>query len=40
MWLKVPLSNSNNTQSETAVIDAALGALYNNANSPKASPGP
>ncbi len=39
MWLKHSLSNANNTESVFAIIVAALGALYNKANSPKLSPG-
>ena len=39
MRLKVCLSSSNKVQSVLEIIVAALGQLYNNANSPKASPG-
>jgi len=39
MLLKVSLSKENNIASVFAFILAALGALYNKANSPKASPG-
>ena len=38
MQLKVYLSNSNKQHSVLETIDAALGQLYNKANSPKASP--
>ena len=37
--LNVSLSSANVITSVFAYIDAALGALYNNANSPKESPG-
>jgi len=39
MLLKQDLSKANNTQSVLALIDAALGALYSRASSPKDSPG-
>jgi len=38
--LKVFLSNYHMTESVSAVIEAALGALYNKASSPKTSPFP
>ena len=37
--LKVSLSKAHKIQLVFATISAALGALYNKANSPKASPG-
>ena len=37
--LKHSLSNENNIESFVALIEAARGALYNNANSPKLVPG-
>lgn len=37
--LNVGLSNSHKTELVLALIDAALGALYNKASSPKDSPG-
>jgi len=37
--LNVSLSNANKVQSVFALIEAARGALYKSANSPKASPG-
>jgi len=37
--LKQSLSSENKTASVLALIVAARGALYNKANSPKASPG-
>jgi hypothetical protein len=40
MWLKVSLSTVHNMQLVLAFTVAALGALYNKANSPKESPGP
>jgi len=39
MWLKVYLSKEYKVQLVSDIIVAALGALYNKANSPKASPG-
>ncbi len=39
IWLKHSLSKANNIQSVLALMLAALGALYNNDNSPKESPG-
>lgn len=36
--LKVSLSNDHSTDSALALIEAALGALYSNANSPNDSP--
>ena len=36
--LNVDLSNSNKTPDEEHLIDAALGAEYNKASSPKTSP--
>jgi len=38
IWLNVSLSRQYNTAFVLATIVAALGALYNKANSPKASP--
>ena len=38
MSLKCSLSNAYKIQSISAIIDAYLGALYNRANSPNASP--
>jgi len=37
--LKHSLSKTNNSQVYSAFIEAALGALYSNANSPNDSPG-
>lgn len=39
IWLNVSLSKENNMASVFALIVAALGTLYSNANSPKDSPG-
>lgn len=39
IWLKQSLSNEYNNESVFEIIVAALGALYNKANSPKLSPG-
>lgn len=39
IWLNVSRSRENRIESVLAIIVAALGTLYNNANSPKDSPG-
>ena len=39
IWLNVYLSNANKTLLVLLWIEAALGALYNKANSPNDSPG-
>jgi hypothetical protein len=39
MLLNVSLSKAHRILSDFALIDAALGALYSKASSPKASPG-
>jgi hypothetical protein len=38
MWVKVFLSRDQSNASESAIIVAALGALYNKASSPNESP--